>query len=132
MCAETEREFIDLMNEMSAGIVQRMKQYFPQVALEKICHEAPEARLKEVFPNLRRDWFAHVYRSGSADNYEELVTIFIINLVGGFNRVKLPDNVDRGKLVYIYLASVERLLGYAKYRERFVSLSNRLMLRRAA
>lgn len=132
MCGKFETRFIEFVSELSGKICLLLKPYYPEQAIDGFSAEFPRTGMKSVISEVTRDWSTYAYRAGVFGDYDDMVTIFMINLIGHLNRVPLPRVVKRPKFNYVFLSMMERILGNEIMRERFVRVSEPLMEARAA
>ena len=81
MYGEFETRFIEFGSELSGRICSLLKPYYPEQTIEVFSDEFPKANMDSVISGVTRDWSTYVYRTGNFSNYDDMVTIFIINLI---------------------------------------------------
>jgi len=132
MTYEVAVEFAEFISEISSGICCRLKKYYPDGVCERMEREFTHGNLDAVLDGVIRDWGVHVYHGEDFADYDEMISILMINMIGAVNRLSAGDVADVPRFSYIYLAMLAKSLSCNMVRQRFLSISRDLMLQRAA
>lgn len=132
MTYEVAVEFAEFISEISTSICCRLKKYYPGGVCDRMETEFTRRTLDNVLEGVVRDWGVHVYRGDDFADYDEMVSILMINMIGAVNRLGDEEAANLPRFAYVYLAMLSKSLNCDMVRQRFLSISRDLMHQRAA
>jgi hypothetical protein len=121
-------EFQSLISSLAQAVSCRLSSYFPPEAISSLESEFTEVRFQRIIADIRNNWIVHIGASNTSEKHDELVSVFLIHLIGPLNRMKLPEGVERHKFIYVFMRLLSQLLEHDLVRKQFDALSAQLML----
>lgn len=124
---EYEDEFQDFISRLSFAIAKKLSAKYPSDLIERFCAKLTSDSFKQTLWEIKLDWLIHVGAAAPREKQDVLISILLINIVGPINRLKLPQDADRGELTYTFLSTLAALLEKQAVMDRFIGLSANLM-----
>jgi len=132
MFVESESTMQEFLRDISLSIFSRMRKAYPADAIEAVSREFSKLDWDPVAREIRHGWGVHAFVSDSYVNYEYVLSVLFVNLLGPLNRMSMQGIPDRAKFIHIYFRALDRVLNTAAGSRQFLSLAQRLMKEEAA
>jgi hypothetical protein len=127
MAISVYSDFQTFVSNLSQAISKKLSAQYPREAVELICAEFRKESFGQILWETKRNWINHIDGEGAENRYDDVVSIFLIHLVGPMNRIALPAGVDGNRLLHAFLSLLASVLEHETVRGRFAVLSESVM-----
>jgi len=116
---EIEEEFNNFLLIVTKAIGSKLTDIFPKTAVEKVCSGFSGESFRNILEGIVITWNGLGNNKTINGNYEEAITILLIQMIGPLNQLSLPDNVESKRLFHAYLTILDRMLQDVKLKKKF-------------
>lgn len=105
---------------------------YPGVTLDVFEEKLLRREITQLTGTLLNDWRNHAWGNGTALDYEGMVSVTLIDLLGFLNRLELSGKVDRPAFNHAFLSTLSKALHHEKLKAAFILQAHNLMANKAA
>ena len=127
MTQDSYNEFQTFISRLCSAVAGKLSPAFPSGSIEQLRAALNNGVFQQAIFEIKKDWRNHVSFEEVYEKRETLISVLFINLLGPLNRLPLPQNVERHKLIHDFFSTLAVLLEHEEITRHFVGLSLNVM-----
>jgi len=122
MMQETKNELSDFLAKISNATVKYLVADYKIQSIRGIDKDFSKIIVDNVIEDIVTYWHAVGNSKKINGNFNDLMSILLINLIGPLNRLPLPENIEKTSFVHSYMTLIDKTLSHDRIRTKFSGL----------